>query len=180
TASRKKQKMEEISVSMEILPATIIETKNTYNLETAMEQIPSVNIIDGQANIRGGSGFSYGAGSRVMVLLDGMPMIAGDANDVKWNYLPVENIDQVEVLKGASSVLFGSAALNGVINVRTEAPGENTGTKVGFFQGIYDNPVRPDSLGNIRDSAGNKLTPLKWWNGANPTFSGVSVSHSQR
>src|SRR5690606_29889037 len=25
-----------------------------------------------------------------------------------------------------------------------------------------------------------KLTPLKWWNGANPTFSGVSVSHSQR
>ncbi len=50
--------------------------------------------------------------------------IAGDAGDVKWNYLPVENINQVEVVKGASSVLYGSSALNGVIHVRNRFPGK--------------------------------------------------------
>ena len=43
-----------------------------------MEQIPGVNITDGQANIRGGSGWSYGAGSRVLVMVDDMPLISGD------------------------------------------------------------------------------------------------------
>ena len=64
--------------------------------------------MDGQANIRGGSGYSYGAGSRVMLLMDDLPILTGDVNEVKWNYLPVEIIGQVEVIKGASSALYGS------------------------------------------------------------------------
>ncbi|MCK7529808.1 MAG: TonB-dependent receptor plug domain-containing protein [Marinilabiliales bacterium] len=38
---------------------------------------------------------------------------------IKWNFLPLENLSQVEIIKGASSVLYGSSALNGVINFRT-------------------------------------------------------------
>jgi len=68
---------------------------------------------------QGGSGYSYGAGSRVLVLVDDLPLLSPDAGDVKWDYLPVENISQVEIIKGASSVLYGSSALNGIINVRT-------------------------------------------------------------
>lgn len=180
TASKRQQRVEEVPVSMEILPPRIIESKNTYNLETVMEQVPSVSVLDGQASIRGGGGFSYGAGSRVLVLLDGMPLLSGDANDVKWNYLPVENIEQIEVVKGASSALFGSSALNGVINIRTKKPSAEPQTTITLFQGIYDDPVRPDSLGNRRDSTGNLYKPLKWWNGANPIYSGLQASHMQR
>lgn len=180
TASKTQQEIEKVPVSMEVLKPGLIETKNTYNLETAIEQVPSVSVIDGQANIRGGGGYSYGAGSRVMVLLDDMPLISGDANDVKWNYLPVENIAQVEVLKGASSALFGSSALNGVINLQTQKPAAQPQTSLNIFQGIYHDPVRPDTLGNRRDSAGNLYKPLKWNNGANPTFTGFNFNHLQR
>ena len=90
-----------------------------------MNQSPSVHIVDGQANIRSGSGWSYGAGSRVMVMVDGMPLMNGDQGGVEWQLVPMENISQIEVIKGASSVLFGSSALNGTINIRTAYQPEN-------------------------------------------------------
>ena len=96
--------------------------ENTTDIQTAMEQVPGVNITDGQANIRGGSGWSYGAGSRVLVMVDDMPLISGDAGQVQWKLIATENINQVEVIKGASSALYGSSALNGVINIRTAFP----------------------------------------------------------
>jgi len=42
-----------------------------------------VNITGSQLNIRGSSGYSRGAGSRVLMLLDGVPFIAGDTGELK-------------------------------------------------------------------------------------------------
>mgnify|MGYP000374223195 FL=1 len=124
SAGRFEQKIEEITVSMEVIKPSLIENKNTTQIETAMDQIPGVNITDGQANIRGGSGWSFGAGTRVLVMVDDMPLISGDAGQAQWGLIATENINQVEVIKGASSALYGSSALNGVINVRTAFPSQ--------------------------------------------------------
>ena len=129
---------------MEVIKPQMIENKNTTEIQTAMEQIPGVNITDGQANIRGGSGWSYGAGSRVLVMVDDMPLISGDAGQVQWKLIATENINQVEVIKGASSVLYGSSALNGVINIRTAFPSKkdidkhplNGYTKINTIMGL--------------------------------------------
>ena len=122
SAGKFEQKLEEITVSMEVLKPSLIENKNTTDIQTAMDQVPGVNITDGQANIRGGSGWSYGAGTRVLVMVDDMPLISGDAGQVQWKLIATENIHQIEVIKGASSALYGSSALNGVINIRTAFP----------------------------------------------------------
>jgi outer membrane receptor protein involved in Fe transport len=165
SAGRFEQKLGDVTVSMEVLRPSLIENKNTNNIETIMEQVPGVNMIDGQANIRGGSGFSYGAGSRVLLMVDEMPMLTADAGDVKWNFLPVENCEQIEVIKGASSALFGSSALNGVINFRTAYPKDEPETKVIFNGGYYDRPKRNE---------------LVWWKDGNPTFGGVSFYHGEK
>ena len=110
---------------MEVMKPSLIENKNTTNIETAIDQVPGVNITDGQANIRGGSGWSYGAGTRVLVMVDDMPLISGDAGQAQWSLIATENINQVEIIKGASSALYGSSALNGVINIRTAFPSQN-------------------------------------------------------
>ena len=60
SAGRFEQKIEEITVSMEVIKPSLIENKNTTDIQTVMDQIPGVNITDGQANIRGGSGWSFG------------------------------------------------------------------------------------------------------------------------
>ena len=150
SAGRFEQKIEEITVSMEVIKPSLIENKNTTDIQTVMDQIPGVNITDGQANIRGGSGWSYGAGTRVLVMVDDIPLISGDAGQVQWKLIATENINQVEVIKGAASALYGSSALNGIINIRTAFPSQKDidknelpgFTKVNMHFGLIDKPQR--------------------------------------
>ncbi len=116
--------------SISIIKPDLLSDANIPSLDLALDKIPGVQMQDGQANIRGGSGYSYGAGSRVLVLVDEISALQADAGRLNWNDVPVENIAQVEVLKGASSVLYGSAALNGIINIRTGEAGSVPVTRI--------------------------------------------------
>jgi iron complex outermembrane receptor protein len=122
---------------MEILKPRIIENKNTRSIETALDQTPGLNILDGEPQIRGGSGFTFGVGSKVAVIVDDMPMLSGDAGRPEWGFIPVENIHQIEIIKGASSVLSGSSALSGSIHIRTAYPTDKPLTKVNVYSGVY-------------------------------------------
>ena len=140
SAGRFEQDASEVTVSLEVLKPALVENKATTSLETALEQTPGVSMVDGEPQIRSGSGFSYGAGSRVMVMVDDMPVLSGDAGRPTWGFLPLENLEQIEVIKGASSVLYGSAALSGVINVRTRFPDARPLTRVSLQHGVYSHP----------------------------------------
>jgi iron complex outermembrane receptor protein len=164
SAGRYEQKLSDVTVSMEVVKARQISNQNITSLDMILEKTSGINILDGQPSIRGGSGYSYGAGSRVLMLVDDMPMIAGDAGDIKWNYLPVENINQVEVVKGASSVLYGSSALNGVIHLRNRFPGIVPETEITLFGGGYFHPRRQE---------------LVWWDRM-PLFGGATFSHLRK
>ncbi|MEN9333546.1 MAG: hypothetical protein RLY35_726 [Bacteroidota bacterium] len=118
--------------------------KRTTDLSAALERIPGITVLDGQANIRGGSGYAYGAGTRVLMVLDDVPLITADRNDVKWNYVPIELLDKMEIVKGASSVQYGSAALNGVVHVRTLMPKAN---QEGMIQTYYTGYSAPGVAG---------------------------------
>ena len=164
TAGKFEQKLSDVTVSMEILKPRQLSNQNITSLDMLLERTSGISILDGQPSIRGGSGFSLGVGSRVLMLVDDLPLISGDAGDVKWNYLPVENVNQVEVIKGASSVLYGSSALNGVINLRTSIPGNDPRTEVTLFGGVYMNPRRKE---------------LIWWD-RNHLNAGLSVTHLRK
>lgn len=164
SAGKFEQKLADVTVSMEIIKASMIENTNTQNIETALQQVPGVVMMDRQASIRGGSSYSYGAGSRVLMLVDDMPMLGGASGVAYWEFAPVENIDQIEIIKGASSVLYGSSALNGVINIRTKYPTLEPETKLMFTAGFYDNPAREAA---------------KWWGNVQPIFAGTQFLHSR-
>lgn len=165
TAGKFEQRVGEVTQSLSVLPATIIQEKATVNLADALDQVPGVVVIDEDPQIRAGSGFSYGAGSRVMMLADDLPILSGDIGRPNWSFLPIEDVAQVEVIKGASSVLYGSAALSGVINVRTAWPGEEPHTRASMFSGVYDAPGAKDA---------------KWWGPNPPLISGASFFHGHR
>jgi outer membrane receptor protein involved in Fe transport len=61
---------------------------------------------------------------RGLVLLDGLPLNSGFYGNVAWNRAPKETIERVEVVRGASSSLFGSFAMGGVVDVVTRTPQE--------------------------------------------------------
>jgi outer membrane receptor protein involved in Fe transport len=122
TGSRYERRMSESTVSVDVLKPALLNAINTSKSDEILNKVPGVQVVGGQANIRGGSGFSYGAGSRVMVLLDGLPALQGDAGLSNWGDMPIEHLDQIEILKGAASSMYGSSALNGVINFRRKKP----------------------------------------------------------
>ncbi|MFN3530451.1 MAG: TonB-dependent receptor [Bacteroidia bacterium] len=140
TAGRFEQRLSEVTVSMEVIKPDLIEQNNLTRFDDAMDRVPGVSVVSGQLNIRGTSGFSYGAGSRVQVLVDDMPLLSADAGDVKWAYLPIENVSQIEVIKGAASTLFGSSALGGIVNLRTAYPTNRPRTQIQLFSLVYDRP----------------------------------------
>ena len=163
SAGRRKQAIEEVPVSMEIIRPQLIDNKGITDLEQAVDQTPGVFTMDGQVSIRGGSGFAYGAGSRVLLLWNGMPLLSGYAGDTQWNAIPMEQASQIEVMKGASSVLYGSGALNGVIALAEKEPGLKPETKVKVMGGFYDNPPRAS---------------LKWWS-KTPMFQQIEAYRGQ-
>ena len=163
SAGRRKQAIEEVPVSIEIIKPELIDNKGITSLDQAVEQTPGVSTFDGQVSIRGGSGFSYGAGSRVLLLWNGMPLLSAYAGDTQWNAIPLEQAAQIEVMKGASSVLYGSGALNGIIAIREREPGTTPVTKLKVQYGVYDNPRRAS---------------LRWWD-TNPMTQQVEFYRSQ-
>ena len=76
SASKFKQKIEEVTVSMDVIDSKLIESKNCITLSDLIRNVPSIQLIDGQLNIRSGSGWSYGTGSRVLVMVDDMPILS--------------------------------------------------------------------------------------------------------
>ena len=165
SAGKFEQRLEDISVSLDVIKGESINNQNNYNVERNIAQAPGVHIVDGQINIRGGSGWSYGAGSRVLVLLDGLPITNSTTGAVQWELIPAENIENIEIIKGASSVLFGSSALNGVINITSKKPSNKPQINFSVYHTIYDKAKRAS---------------LNWWAPikVKPQEKGYNFNHS--
>jgi iron complex outermembrane receptor protein len=155
--------IDKMAVSMEVVKAEDLTRKITPSLSDAVERISGVTILDGQASIRGGSSYAFGAGSRVLLVVDDMPLMSGDRNDIKWNFVPLEMVDQIELTKGAASVSYGASALNGIIQVRTAYPEGKTWTRASAFQMVYPEPA---------------VGVSKWWGKSTPYQSSISAAHA--
>ena len=147
SAGRFEQKLSDVTVSMDLLKAGDIAKQAPTDLSSTLNTMPGVDINDKQPSIRGGNGWTYGVGSRSLVLVDGMSALSSGNGVINWNIVPLENIEQVEVMKGASSVLYGSSALNGVINIRTKRPGLTPTTSARAYVGVYDHPAHDEYEG---------------------------------
>ncbi len=164
-AGRYEQKLEDITVSMDVLKPNLIDENNSTNVTQTLNLAPGLNILDGEPQIRGGSGFDFGVGSRVAILIDGLPALPGDGGRIPWDLYPIENVEQIEIIKGASSVTYGSSALSGSINIRTAYPTDQPSTSVAVWAGTYDSPSIPGA---------------KWWIGDDANFSGTSFLHTEK
>ena len=144
TANKRRQSIQDTPNSVGVMTSRDIEQKNQVYLNDFLQQASGVNFVGQQVNIRGSSGFSYGAGSRVLFLVDGVPVMPGDSGDIKWDLVPASQIERVEIIKGAGSALYGSSALGGVINIITKKASSNPVTHVRLSAGAYDKPLHPE------------------------------------
>lgn len=168
TASRREQLSSRVPASVSSLGAEELQARNNVSLDDALQQMSGVQMAGNQVNIRGSSGFSYNTGSRVLLLVDGLPMLRPDADGIPFDALPMNQVDRIEVLKGPGSALYGGGALGGVVNVITKDYPTRPETFVDAHAGFYE-PVRYD-------------TWRSRWNGADTPrpMGGISAGHARR
>ena len=141
TAARRAQRFSDVPVSIELVLPEELETRNILSLDEALRYVPGVQMADNQVNVRGSSGFTFNTGSRVLLLLDGLPLLRPDSEGVPHDALPIAQIERIEVVKGPGSALYGSGALGGVINIITKDYPRTPETTLQLYAGAYE-PVR--------------------------------------
>lgn len=143
TANRRPEEVAHSAVSTAVLPAAEIMNRNVSNLEGAMPFIQGVTFNGpGQMDIRGSTGTAAGVGSRVLMMLDGHPMLSADGGEIIWEALPLLDVERVEVVKGAYSSVYGSNALGGVANIITSPIDSATQTVVRAHYDVYQLPAQ--------------------------------------
>ena len=143
TASRRPERVEDAPASVAVLSRDEIIQRNVSTVDRALVYVPGVTFNGpGQMDIRGSTGSAGGIGSRVLTLVDGHPALSGDGGEIIWEAFPLLDLDQVEVVKGAASALYGSNALGGVVNMITSPIGDRPELVVRAQGGLYQVPER--------------------------------------
>ena len=119
TASASEVPQSRVGASVTVLDSTMIDGLGNTEILEPLRSVPGVAVV--QTGARGGATSVFvrgGASNFTKVLIDGVP-----ANDIGGAFdfadLTTTGIDRVEVMRGANSVLYGSDALDGVINITT-------------------------------------------------------------
>ncbi len=124
------------------LPAQIIKKNEIVNInamrlsELLNEQTGLVTVPD----FGGGEGIQLqGLDSQyTLILVDGVPLIGRSAGTLDLNRVSLGNVKSIEIVKGASSSLYGSEALGGVINIITENPKTGLGGYLNHRSGTFN------------------------------------------
>ena len=127
-ATRTENPLSRIGSSVSIVTALDIARSQTVFVEDILRTVPGIS-VSRSGNVGAiTSVFMRGASSgNTLVLIDGVEVNDAAAPGGAFNFgsLTTDNIERIEVLRGAQSLLYGSRALGGVINIITKqgAPG---------------------------------------------------------
>src|SRR5688500_4815842 len=142
SASRTEEKLINAPATMSVIGAQTIQSAPTQNFAELLRTVPGMNITqvsarDINVTSRGATG-TLGTGQ--LALLDGRSLYQEFVGFVMWDFLPVNlnEIKQVEVIRGPASAVWGANALNGVVNVITKSPREMQGTSAIIGIGGFD------------------------------------------
>ena len=134
SASRREQRLTDAVVETSVIDASRLRRSGAADL---------AQVITEQSGLQLDGGTPAGAGvqmrgfdsRRVLILLDGAPLVGHVAGNFDLSRLPVSMVERVEIVKGPQSTLYGSDALGGVINIITRRAGTG-GWAVGVSSGV--------------------------------------------
>lgn len=126
TATRTMKQLQEVPASVSVVTAKDIEERNVTSVKEALQYLPGVYVnqadnADSTIMMRG-----FGA-SDILLLVDGQQMNTAYNGSFNLNTINVENIERIEVLRGAASSIYGGHAVGGVISITTKEA-QNVGT----------------------------------------------------
>ena len=158
TATRDTEEVRNIPANVSVITAKDIEKSGATNVVEVLDKLESIqfrnysgNASQSAIDLRGFGGDNpFG---KTLIMLDGRRLNRPDMSSINWLQIPLNNIERIEVVRGASSVLYGDAAVGGVINIIT---------KKGEGKPKFDASVIAGSYGLHNERAGVTGAVDKW------------------
>jgi len=140
TASRKRERVEDAPASISVITQTDIRRESNTNLGDYMKTVKGVEFTQSGIDSYNLSarGFNTSFSSRLLTLTDGRMANVPSLRLIAYNVIPVsfEDVQQIEVVLGPSSALYGPNAYTGVLNIITSSPLDASGTTINLQGGV--------------------------------------------
>ena len=142
TASRNEGRLIDAPVSTSVISAATLETTSAQNYGDLLRAMPGLNVI--QLSARDVQVTSRSPGNTLtnsqLVLVDGRSAYLDFFGLVLWDLLPTnfDDVEQIEVVRGPASAVWGANAMTGAVNIITKPPRESVGTTVTLSGGYVD------------------------------------------
>jgi tonB-dependent receptor plug len=119
TATRSQKKLKDVPITVQVVTAEDIKKSQSTDFKTFLEnEFSGINFTyDGGSPNINMMGFG---GKYVLFLMNGERMAGETFDNIDYDRIDIDNIERIEIIKGASSSLYGSNAIGGVINIITK------------------------------------------------------------
>lgn len=148
TASSVEQNLKDAPASISVITQEDLQRKPVQNLKDVLKDVPGVQLTNEGDNRKGVSIRGLDS-SYTLILVDGKRVNSRNAvfrhNDFDLNWIPVDSIERIEVVRGPMSSLYGSDALGGVVNIITKKIGQKWSGTVTVDSTIQEHRDRGDT-----------------------------------
>lgn len=138
TGTRAPRLLKESPVQTHVITSKDIERSDATDIQDLLQQVMPGIEFSYAMNQQTHMNFGSFGGQSVLFLVDGERLSGETMDDVDFSRIDMSNVDHVEIVRGASSALYGSNAGGGVINIITKKPETHWHGDAGFRAGKHN------------------------------------------
>lgn len=158
SSTRGRRTQYELPLRADVVDNQKIQEMPSLSVDDYLRTIPGVSVSRGASFLGAATISLRGTGNepgRTLVMIDGVPVNKSDGGSVNWNAIDPTNVEQIEVLKGPGSSIYGGNAMGGIINIITPLP-------VKPLQGSISQEAGSFNTWNTRLNAAGRHKAMFW------------------
>lgn len=135
TGTRTERFLKDVPVTTQVIKREKLQEAGGADISQVLGYVTGIAVVENQF----GTGIELSGfdANHVLVMVDGLKMIGRTNGQLDISQIPIEQIERIEIVKGAASALYGSEAMGGVVNIITSKADDKLGLKVGSVLGRY-------------------------------------------
>ncbi|MFC1759970.1 TonB-dependent receptor domain-containing protein [Candidatus Neomarinimicrobiota bacterium] len=177
TGTRTERYLKDVPVTTQVIKGAKLNESNPMDVSQVLNELTGISIVENQFGT--GAELSGFDADHILVLVDGMELVGRTNGQLDISQIITDQIERIEVVKGASSALYGSEAMGGIINIITKKPQKDFSISLGGDAGSYGryngNLTLTGGLAswksklflNVRRYGGNDLSNSSIWENGN-------------
>jgi len=178
SVSRREQKTSQAAAAIFVISREDIHRSGALNIPDLLRMVPGLDVaqIDAGKWAISARGFNGQYSNKLLVLIDGRTVYSPIFAGVFWDSqnVPVDRIERIEVIRGPGAAVWGSNAVNGVINIITQSAGDTQGGNI--TAGAGNASTGPETVrfgGKVRNLGAYRVSAEGFHLNALPTPTGL-------